>query len=74
MLLYVLIAIIAYLAISQALNTGLTAQRVETVDYSQFVEMVKDGEVTQAESTTPRATCGSTCSSPTACPSCSSWA
>ena len=51
MLLYVLIAIIAYLAISQALNTGLTAQRVETVDYSQFVEMVKDGEVTQAEST-----------------------
>ena len=50
MLLYVLIAIIAYLAISQALGSGLSAARVEQVDYSQFVDMVEKDEVTQAES------------------------
>ena len=51
MLLYVLIAIIAYLAISQALNSGLTSQRVEEVSYDQFLEMVDKGEVTQVEKT-----------------------
>ena len=50
MLLYVLIAIIAYLAISQALGTNLTASRVTAVEYSQFVDMVEKNEVTQAES------------------------
>ena len=50
MLLYVLIAIIAYLAISQALGTNLTASRVTPVEYSQFVDMVEKNEVTQAES------------------------
>ena len=50
MLLYVLIAIIAYLAISQALGSGLSASRVQTVDYSEFVQMVENDEVTQAES------------------------
>ena len=50
MLLYVLIAIIAYLAISQALGTNLTASRVTHVEYSQFVDMVEKNEVTQAES------------------------
>ncbi len=50
MLLYVLIAIIAYLAISQALGSGLSASRVQSVDYSEFVQMVENDEVTQAES------------------------
>ena len=50
MMLYVLIAIIAYLAISQALGTNLTASRVTHVEYSQFVDMVEKNEVTQAES------------------------
>ena len=50
MLLYVLIAIIAYLAISQALGSGLSASRVQSVDYSEFVKMVENDEVTQAES------------------------
>ena len=50
MLLYILIAIIAYLAISQALGSGLTASRVQHVEYSQFVDMVENNEVTQAES------------------------
>ena len=50
MLLYVLIAIIAYLAISQALGSGLSASRVQSVDYSKFVQMVENDEVTQAES------------------------
>ena len=50
MLLYVLIAIIAYLAISQAFGTNLTASRVTHVEYSQFVDMVEKNEVTQAES------------------------
>ncbi|MBM6774772.1 ATP-dependent zinc metalloprotease FtsH [Olsenella profusa] len=50
MLLYILIAIVAYLAISQALGNGLTASRVEHVDYSQFVDMVENNEVTQVES------------------------
>ena len=50
MLLYILIALIAYLAISQALGSGLTASRVQHVEYSQFVDMVENNEVTQAES------------------------
>lgn len=50
MLLYILIAIIAYLAISQALGSGLTAARVQQVTYSEFVSMVEKNEVTQAES------------------------
>ena len=51
MLLYVLIAIIAYLAISQALNSGLTQQQVENVSYDQFLQMVDKGEVTQVKKT-----------------------
>ena len=50
MLLYILIALIAYLAISQALGSGFTASRVQKVDYSEFVQMVEKNEVTQAES------------------------
>ena len=51
MLLYILIAIVAYLAISQALGSGLTAQRVQEVSYSQFVDMVEKNEVTAAQTT-----------------------
>ena len=51
MLLYILIAIVAYLAISQALGSGLTAQRVQEVGYSQFVDMVEKNEVTAAQTT-----------------------
>ena len=51
MLLYILIAIVAYLAISQTLYPNLRATQVERVDYSQFVEMVKEGEVTSAKTT-----------------------
>ena len=50
MLVYILIAIVAYLAVSQALGSGLSASRVQSVDYSEFVSMVEKGEVTQAES------------------------
>ena len=51
MLLYILIAIVAYLVISQALGSGLTAQRVQEVGYSQFVDMVEKNEVTAAQTT-----------------------
>ena len=50
MLLYILIAIVAYLAISQTLYPNLRAAQVTSVDYSEFVDMVEKGEVTQAES------------------------
>ena len=51
MLLYILIAIVAYLAISQTLYPNLRATQVERVDYSKFVEMVEEGEVTSAKTT-----------------------
>ncbi len=51
MLLYILIAIVAYLAISQTIYPNLRATQVQTVDYSQFVEMVEKGEVTSAKTT-----------------------
>ena len=50
MLLYILIAIVAYLAISQTLYPNLRATQVQKVDYSQFVDMVEKDEVTQATS------------------------
>ncbi|WP_417229013.1 ATP-dependent zinc metalloprotease FtsH [Thermophilibacter sp.] len=51
MLLYILIAIVAYLAISQTVYPNLRATQVQTVDYSQFVDMVEKGEVTSAKTT-----------------------
>ena len=45
MLLYILIAIVAYLAISQALGSNLTATHVEEVSYSSFLNMVDNNEV-----------------------------
>ena len=50
MLLYILIAIVAYLMISQTIYPNLRATQVQKVDYSQFVEMVEKDEVTQATS------------------------
>ncbi len=50
MLLYILIAIVAYLAISQTLYPNLRATQVESVTYSEFVDMVENDEVTQATS------------------------
>ena len=49
MLLYILIAIIAYLAISQALGSGLTASRVQSVTYTEFLNMVDDNKVTNVD-------------------------
>ena len=49
MMLYVLIAIIAYLAISQALGTNLTTRTVEDVTYSQFLDMVDSDQVTNVD-------------------------
>ncbi|WP_455138426.1 ATP-dependent zinc metalloprotease FtsH [Thermophilibacter sp.] len=49
MLLYVLIAIIAYLAISQALGSNLTATQVQEVTYTQFLDMVDDGQVKEVD-------------------------
>ena len=50
MLLYILIAIVAYLAISQTLYPNLRATQVQSVTYSEFVDMVENDEVTQATS------------------------
>ncbi|WP_455136404.1 ATP-dependent zinc metalloprotease FtsH [Thermophilibacter sp.] len=49
MLLYVLIAIIAYLAISQALGSNLTATQVQEVTYTQFLDMVDEGQVSEVD-------------------------
>ena len=40
----------AYLAISQTLYPNLRATQVESVTYSEFVDMVENDEVTQATS------------------------
>ena len=45
MLLYILIALIAYLAISQALGSGLTTSRIESVSYTEFLNMVDSNQV-----------------------------
>ncbi|MBM6817485.1 ATP-dependent metallopeptidase FtsH/Yme1/Tma family protein [Olsenella uli] len=49
MLLYVLIAIIAYLAISQTLGTNLTARQVQDVSYTEFLTMVDEGQVKKVD-------------------------
>ena len=49
MLLYILIAIIAYLAISSALSSTLTTTTVQEVSYTEFLEMVDSGEVTEVD-------------------------
>ena len=49
MLLYILIALIAYLAISQTLGTNLTARQVQDVSYTEFLTMVDEGEVKKVD-------------------------
>ena len=49
MLLYILIAIIAYLAISQTLGSNLTARTVTDVSYTEFLNMVDDNEVKKVD-------------------------
>ena len=49
MLLYILVAIIAYLAISQALGSGLTASQVQSVTYTEFLNMVDENKVTKVD-------------------------
>lgn len=49
MLLYILIALIAYLAISQALGTSLTARTVQEVSYTEFLSMVDSNQVEKVD-------------------------
>ena len=49
MLLYILIALIAYLAISQALGTSLTARTVQEVSYTEFLNMVDSNQVEKVD-------------------------
>ncbi len=49
MLLYILIAIVAYLAISQAIYPNLRATQITTVTYSDFLNMVDNNEVEKVD-------------------------
>ena len=49
MLLYILIAIVAYLAISQTVYPNLRATQIEQVTYSQFLEMVDNDQVEKVD-------------------------
>ncbi len=49
MLLYILIAVFAYLVISQALNSNLAAPKVENVSYTSFLTMVDNDEVKEVD-------------------------
>ena len=49
MLLYILIALIAYLAISQTLGTNLTARQVQDVSYTEFLTMVDEDQVKKVD-------------------------
>ena len=49
MLLYILIAIVAYLAISQAIYPNLRATQIESVTYSEFLNMVDNNEVEKVD-------------------------
>ena len=49
MLLYILIAIIAYLAISQALGSNLTTRQVQSVSYTEFLNMVDTNQVEKVD-------------------------
>ncbi|QOY61423.1 ATP-dependent zinc metalloprotease FtsH [Thermophilibacter immobilis] len=48
MLLYILIALVAYLAISQTIGPSLTSKQSQEVAYSDFLNMVDDSKVTKA--------------------------
>ena len=49
MLLYILIAIVAYLAISQTVYPSLRATQIESVTYSEFLNMVDNNEVEKVD-------------------------
>lgn len=49
MLLYVLVAIIAYIGFNRFMGNGLMFQNIEDVSYSKFISMVDDNQVTRAE-------------------------
>ena len=51
MLLYILIAVIVYLAVSQTMYPALTASQTKEVSYSDFLTMVDKNEVTQVQKT-----------------------
>jgi cell division protease FtsH len=56
MLLYILIAVVAYLAISQMLFPSLTSSQTTEVSYSEFLQMVDNKQVTQVQKTQGDAT------------------
>ena len=49
MLIYVLIAIVVYLAVSQTLYPNLVSSQVTETSYSQFLEDVDNNKVVSAE-------------------------
>ncbi len=51
MLLYILIAVVVYLAISQTMFPALTSSKTQQVSYSEFLTMVDNKEVTQVQKT-----------------------
>ena len=51
MLLYILIAVVVYLAVSQTMYPALTNSQTKEVSYSDFLTMVDKNEVTQVQKT-----------------------
>ncbi len=49
MLLYVIIAIVVYLIVSQLLASNVSTTSIEEVSYGTFLDMVEDGEVEKAD-------------------------
>ena len=56
MLLYILIAIVVYLAVSQTMYPALSNSQTKEVSYSDFLTMVDKKEVTQVQKTQGDAT------------------
>ncbi len=51
MLLYILIAVVVYLAVSQTMYPALTNSQTQEVSYTDFLQMVDDNKVTQVQKT-----------------------
>ncbi len=56
MLLYILIAVVVYLAVSQTMYPALSNSQTQEVSYSEFLQMVDNGKVTQVQKTQGDAT------------------
>ncbi len=56
MLLYILVAIVVYLAVSQTMYPALSNSKTQEVAYSDFLEMVDENKVTQVQKTQGDAT------------------